>query len=236
MPFERTYTNEQFLQAVKDATYMTEVLRKLGLTNGSVKSAKKLLNELKPDTSHWIDANVLKLNNFKTNLVEIPIEEILVENSKYIYSNLKNKMIKHGLLVEQCCECKLGPEWNKKPLILQLDHVNGVHNDNRIENLRLLCPNCHSQTETFCGKIAKIRLPRCKYCDNFVKDKRSKTCRNCFLSQDYRTISWPKNEELVSLLNSFTFAEVAKLLNVNETTIRKRVKKKQLNSLIKRCK
>lgn len=236
MPFKRTYTNDQFLQAVKDSTYMTEVLRKLGLSTGSGKSAKNLLKELNADTSHWIDINILKLNNFKTGLIETPIEDVLVENSKYVYSDLKKKLLKYRLLEEKCYECELKSEWNDKPLVLQLDHINGTHNDNRIENLRLLCPNCHSQTETFCGKIGKNKLPKCNYCDNKVKDKRSKTCRDCFLSKDYKTISWPKDEELVALLNLHTFNETAKILNVNESTIRKRIKKKRLNSLIERCK
>lgn len=51
-----------------------------------------------------------------------------------------------------CAECGIGEEWNGKHLSLQLDHINGIFNDHRIENLRLLCPNCHSQTETFAGK------------------------------------------------------------------------------------
>jgi hypothetical protein len=49
----------------------------------------------------------------------------------------------------------IGPNWNNKGLVLQLDHINGVHNDNRVENLRILCPNCHSQTDTFCAKNIK---------------------------------------------------------------------------------
>lgn len=52
----------------------------------------------------------------------------------------------------RCSICGNTGEWNSKKLVLQLDHINGIHNDNRIENLRLLCPNCHSQTDTFCGK------------------------------------------------------------------------------------
>lgn len=228
MPFKRTYTDEQFLQAVKDSTYMTDLLRKLGLTDGSRKSVKKVIDQLNPDTSHWIDINLLKQKNFKTGLIEIPIEDVLVENSKYVYSDLKKKLLKHKILEYKCYSCPLTTEWNGKPLTLQLDHINGKHNDNRVENLRLLCPNCHSQTETFCGKLGKTKLPKCNYCDNKVKDKRSKTCKSCYLSQDYRTISWPKNEYLIGLLTKNTYSKAAEVLGINESTLRRRLKNKQL--------
>lgn len=85
-----------------------------------------------------------------------PLEEILVEHSTY-HSNqrLKNRLIKEGLLVDACLLCGLGPEWNGLPIILHLDHINGVRDDNRLGNLRVLCPNCHSQTDTFTGRNVK---------------------------------------------------------------------------------
>lgn len=83
---------------------------------------------------------------------------MLVENSKTNRGSLKKRLIKAGLLKTECYECKLGTVWNGKNLVLVIDHINGVHNDNRIENLRLLCPNCNSQTETFSGKNKKTYL------------------------------------------------------------------------------
>ncbi|QZE11799.1 hypothetical protein SEA_FRANCOB_241 [Streptomyces phage Francob] len=62
------------------------------------------------------------------------------------------KAILDGDLISYVCECGQGPEWNGKPLVLQLDHINGDAYDNRLENLRFLCPNCHTQTDTFCGR------------------------------------------------------------------------------------
>lgn len=235
MPFARTYTDEQFLQAIKDSKYMGETLRRLGLTEGSRQSANKLLKKLKPDISHWIDANVLKLSNFKTGLVEIPLEEILVKNSKYTYSDLKGKLIKNKLLEDKCSECGLKDQWNGKLLVLQIDHINGEHDDNRIENLRLLCPNCHSQTDTFCGKHKSTRLPKCNYCDALVRDKRSKTCKDCYQKYD-RLSNWPTNEKLIEMLNENTFKEISQLLKINESSIRKRVYKRGLDSSIIRCK
>ena len=84
----------------------------------------------------------------------IPLSEILVENSTYTnIARLKVRLLREGLLAAKCYgeDCGL-TEWKGKPISLQLDHINGDKLDHRIENLRLLCPNCHSQTDSFAGK------------------------------------------------------------------------------------
>ena len=83
------------------------------------------------------------------------LEDVLVANSSYKTGNLKVKLLKHGLLENKCKICGIGPEWNGKPLTLALDHENGINNDHRLSNIRLLCPNCHSQTPTFAGRNIK---------------------------------------------------------------------------------
>ena len=69
--------------------------------------------------------------------------------------HLKSLLVQAKWKVE-CCEiCGLGPEWNEKSLVLQIDHINGDAGDHQFENIRLICPNCHSQTETFTGRKNK---------------------------------------------------------------------------------
>ena len=72
-------------------------------------------------------------------------------------STLKDILIRNKIIEYACDKCDNMGTWENEPLTLQLDHINGINNDNRIENLRLLCPNCHSQTQTFAGKN-KIKL------------------------------------------------------------------------------
>lgn len=79
---------------------------------------------------------------------------VFVENSSYPRHRLKFRIIE-GNMIPHKCECGIGSEWNGKKLSLQLDHKNGINNDNRIVNLRFLCPNCHSQQMTYAGKNKK---------------------------------------------------------------------------------
>lgn len=82
-------------------------------------------------------------------------EEAFVENSTYNNRTMLKKRLFELGVPNLCDECGQGPVWNNKPLTLTLDHINGIWNDNRIENLRILCGHCHSQTETFGSKNFK---------------------------------------------------------------------------------
>jgi hypothetical protein len=84
----------------------------------------------------------------------IPVEELLVVNSTYGSSKLRQRLVAEGLLVPECAECGLR-EWRGQQLPLHLDHINGDHTDNRLENLRILCPNCHSITATWCRRTSR---------------------------------------------------------------------------------
>lgn len=103
----------------------------------------------------------------------LDIHEFLVENSTWKggTSRLKKILTNLGLLEEVCDACGCGNEWNGKFLSLQLEHSNGVRSDNRLSNLRILCPNCHSQTDTYCGKKNKKPvLKRCTICSKDLRD------------------------------------------------------------------
>ena len=84
-------------------------------------------------------------------------EQVFIENSNYPRCHLKERIIKQNLISYICEQCDILGEYNGKPLSLQLDHKNGINNDNRINNLRFLCPNCHSQQDTYAGKNIVFR-------------------------------------------------------------------------------
>lgn len=142
--------DESFQQLVKNATSYSSICKQIGLSpygkNGK-EQIKKRCAELNISTDH-ITGKAEKTTSQKYSL-----DEILVKNSTYQNrSRLKIRLINEHRLDYKCAICGNTGIWNNKELVLQLDHINGINTDNRIENLRLLCPNCHSQTETFSGK------------------------------------------------------------------------------------
>lgn len=79
------------------------------------------------------------------------LDSIISGNQSNITSTkLKARLLKHDLIKNECSECGIGGVWNGKPIVLQLDHIDGNSNNNLLDNLRILCPNCHSQTHTYC--------------------------------------------------------------------------------------
>ena len=104
---------------------------------------------------------------------KIPLKDILVENSTYQSTKLKKRLVDEGIKQDRCEICGQGNTWKDKLLVLQLDHINGIHTDNRLENLRIVCPNCHTQTDTFCTRKLKQHIQG-KFINGKSGDKRKK--------------------------------------------------------------
>lgn len=155
----KKYTEIEFRKAISESTSWSEVARKLNVSKSGSRSKlfKKLCNILDIETSHFLGLAWSKGKKIDINKkwgIKAKPEEVLVENSPYKggSNGIKKILIKHLLLKYQCYNCTNNGNWMKKNLVLQLDHINGNNKDNRIENLRFLCPNCHSQTSTFGSK------------------------------------------------------------------------------------
>lgn len=84
------------------------------------------------------------------------IKDILIEHGPFSSKYVKERIIAEGIKSYKCETCNIS-EYMNKPITLQLHHVNGVHDDHRIENLQILCPNCHSQTENYAGRNRSLR-------------------------------------------------------------------------------
>jgi transposase-like protein len=146
-------TDEQIKLALPHSLNIMDLLRNLGLceTGSAHHKMKERLHSLGLDTSHFGKRKrVLGFEGYR-----IPLESYLVKGRRASSNGLKRRLISSGMLEERCALCGLGPIWASKPLTLQLDHVDGDIYNNLRENLRLLCPNCHSQTNTFAGRNKK---------------------------------------------------------------------------------
>lgn len=150
----KKYLKENLETLVKGSSSNADVIRKLGLklTGGNYRHVMSYIQLYGIDTSHFTGGAWNKGERYRPICPAQPLEEILVEKSTYKSSTkLKEKLQAAELLPRFCQICKLST-WQDRPLGLHLDHINGNHIDNRIENLRILCPNCHSQTTTFSNK------------------------------------------------------------------------------------
>jgi 5-methylcytosine-specific restriction endonuclease McrA len=144
---------------IKNSKSISEVLRKLEMriAGGNSLTIKKYIEKYNINLEHF-DIDELRVKNLRKYLdgVKIPIEEILIEGSTYNNgTHLKRRILDDKLIEYKCVDCSNIGEWNGKSITLQLDHINGINDDNRLENLRFMCPNCHSQTETYAGKNKK---------------------------------------------------------------------------------
>lgn len=160
-PKPKTWTDEELKMAVAESRSMRACLQRLNLkaTGGNYRSIYSHIDRLGIDKSHWTGQGWLAGQNVRTGPIR-ELDEILVENSTYKSTNsLKKRLLKEGLLEYKCAICGISG-WNNKPLVLQLDHINGINNDHRLENLQLVCPNCDSQSETFRGRNKKLQRER----------------------------------------------------------------------------
>ena len=143
-------SDDDFRQLIQESTSIRSVALKLGMSAAGSNvyyQVKKRCAELNIDLSHFNQNQTAAATAAST---KYSLEDIMVANSPYTNtSKFNERLIKANLIPYECACCGNKGEWQGKELILQLDHINGNHQDNRQENLRFLCPNCHSQTETF---------------------------------------------------------------------------------------
>lgn len=209
--YELTPSELQKLLDTSDS--YSDLLRKLGLNpkGGNPETLKKIIKEYDLDESQLNENrhNLLSQNSIYLHQKnKVPIEDIF--SGKYIYhssSKLMKRLINEGYKEYKCEECGI-KDWQGKPLSLQLEHIDGNHFNNSLDNLKILCPNCHSQTSTFAGKnVDHSQNKKQQLLKQFetIKLKLPPICR----------------EELKQLIRTTPFVQIGKQFGVSDNVIRK---------------
>lgn len=221
---KRRYSDTQFIEAVRHSRTIAEVLRRLGLQvrPGNYATVHQLVEKFALDVSHWDPIGVIREKSRERGIQRaIPLAELLIEDSPYQTNKLKRRLLQEDMLENRCALCGVD-EWQGKPLTLQLDHINGIANDHRLENLRLLCPNCHSQTRTFCRRKRKSEYRECPECGG-RKCATGSMCRQCTDILHPPKIQWPQADELMRMVEQASYSSVARQLGVSDNAVRKRL-------------
>jgi len=155
------FEQQKFISIVKSSKSYAEVALKIygNKYYGNRQTIKRHIEIHNLDISHFdFGATGYKRGHKPKNT--IPLEQILIENSTYNRNHLKKRLYKENIKKEECELCGQGPIWMNKKMSLRLDHINGINDDNRIENLRIVCPNCDATLDTFSGKNIKNKTKK----------------------------------------------------------------------------
>ncbi len=205
------YKEEDVRRAVSESNSVKECLQKLNnrAAGGNYRTLYKYCEKWNIDISSLKSFDLKKRNFFVKKAKKVPLEKILVENSGFSRTALKARLYAEGLKERKCemPECGQGELWHGKKISLILDHINGVWNDNRLENIRIVCPNCNAALDTFAGKNMKKKEVK-------VMPKKKRI-------GPPRKVERPNSDELLKLLWSKSTIQIAKQYKVSDVAISK---------------
>jgi hypothetical protein len=214
------YTKETLQKAVSESTSYGEVLSSFSLreAGGNYKLLKDYISIWNIDTSHFPSASERAKKIIAPKAIDLSL--VMTENSSYHRSHLKERLYKENIKQRTCEMCDQGEIWNGKKMSLILDHINGIFNDNRLENLRIVCPNCNATLDTHCGKNTK-KKPQLK--TEYIKKNRS------FPKPEQRKVERPSYEVLLEEIKSNSFLAMGRKYGVSDNAIRKWIKSYEKN-------
>jgi hypothetical protein len=234
--FVPRYTEQEARDAVASSFCYAHALRKLGLrpVGGNHRVFRKYVDEIwRIPTGHF-DAERVRLMVARRQR-PLPLADVLVEHSTYSRAKLKERLYESGLKSRKCELCGQGEEWRGMRMSLILDHVNGAPNDNRLENLRIVCPNCAATLDTHCGRKNRLTLDlrRCRLCGRMFLPPRpqQRYCSvECGCRHDHRDrspkperrkVPRPPYEQLIADVASLSMVAVGRKYGVSDNAVRK---------------
>jgi hypothetical protein len=185
-------------------------------------------------TEHFDQAAVTREHLERRRHHPTPLSEVMVAGSTYHRGHLKKRLFAEGLKLRRCEMCGQGEEWRGARLALILDHINGIGDDHRLENLRILCPNCAATLDTHCGRKNTIRRPPqpCAHCGEIFKPRYtghrycSRSCgqrwpRSTAARPDLRRVERPPYEQLRAEVAAEGWSAVGRRYGVSDNAVRK---------------
>lgn len=217
------WSEERIRTAVMNADSYSDTLRNLNIPvrGNNNKTLKSKLSEYNIDISHFTFRT--QYITGRENKKYTPVSLYLHKGTNIKSYKLKEKLIKEGIKENKCenldCPCNTG-YWRNNILTCQLHHIDGDSTNNELSNLIMLCPNCHSQTENFCGNANRKKINYCKDCNKVISFG-STYCKEC---KDFhsRKVERPNKEQLCKeYKETHNFSELGRRYNVSDNTIRK---------------
>jgi hypothetical protein len=239
VPREPRFNEKQLREAIAASRSWAETLRRLNYRSagGNWRTLEKYAALWNIPTDHF-DPDAVCREALRKASKARPLEEILVENSTYPRDHLKHRLFAEGLKERRCELCGQGEVWRGRRMALILDHTNGIPDDNRIENLRIACPNCAATFETHCARKNRIPLePRdCPHCGAvfFPRYRKQRYCsRKCGSRWDRtrrlrgvphpaaRNVKRPPYEQLLREIEATSYLAVGRKYGVSDNAVRK---------------
>ena len=228
------YSESEARQAIATSKSYSEALRKLGMraAGGNHATLRKYAERVWQIPTDHFDPRASQKIQLATRETR-PLAEYLTRNSTYSRASLKRRLFAEGLKQRRCELCGGGERWRGRPMGLILDHVNGIANDNRLENLRIVCPNCAATLETHCGR----NKPRvCRWCETTFRPRHKDQayCSHpCWTKSeaarvdrpDRRKVARPAYEQLVADLREMSWLAVGRKYGVSDNAVRKWVRR-----------